>query len=229
MLLAACGGNAAESASNVATSEERTATASASVAAAPSDSASLPDGWKLVTVEGEGFALAVPKGWITAAAQDLADSGILEQLADENPEAGAALEQARAAIESGQMSFLALETGRRTVETGFAANLNVVFVADPGSYTPKQVAAQMAFALPVQIPGLKVLKTDTTKLPAGDAAVVEATWTLKQGGQEMPLRLTQYLVLAGDHGYILSFTAPDRNADLYRDTWPGIAESFRVE
>jgi hypothetical protein len=229
VLLAACGASATESALVAGASAEPTAVATTSMPAAPSESGSLPDGWQLVTVEDEGFALSVPKGWITASVQDLADTGLLEQLADANPEAGAALEQARQAIASAQMSFLALETGQRTVETGFAANLNVVFAADPGSFTPEQVAKQMAFALPLQIPGLKVLRTDTTVLPAGDAAVVEATWKLSQGGQEIALRLTQYLVLVGDHAYILSFTAPGRNADLYRDTWPAIAESFRVE
>jgi hypothetical protein len=229
LILGACANTATESPSIAATSEEPTAVASTSVSAAPSDSGSLPGGWKLVTVEDEGLSLALPKDWITASAQDLADAGVFEQLADENPEASAVLEQARQLLESGQLSFLALETGNRTVETGFAANMNVVFVADPGSSTPEQIAAQMAFALPVQIPGLEVLNKDTTVLPAGDAAVVEATWTLIQGGRKLPLRLIQYLVLVADSAYVLSFTVPDKNADLYDDIWQVIVESFRVE
>src|SRR5688572_21781083 len=84
-------------------------TSSPSPSTSPSDS--LPNGWELVQVDDPGFALAMPQGWIKISGEDVTDTGIFEQLAEDNPEAAAAMEQARAAIESGQMSFLGVETG----------------------------------------------------------------------------------------------------------------------
>ena len=191
--------------------------------------ASIPEGWDRIAVEGEGFSLALPEGWLSVAPADLAESGVFDQMAEDNPEAAAVMEQARQAIESGQMSFMAFETGQRTVDTGFAANMNVVKVPDTGNISTDDIAAQMAAALPLQIPGLEVLDTDTTVLPAGEAAVVRSRWTVQVGQSELPVVLTQYAILSGDSGHILSFTAPDESAADYAETWTGIAESLTVD
>jgi hypothetical protein len=183
----------------------------------------------LVQVDDPGFALAMPDGWITISGEDVTNTGIFEQLAEDNPEAAAAMEQARTAIESGQMSFLGVETGRRTIEAGFAANLNVVHVPDPGSFSAEEVAAQMKVALPLQIPGAKVVETETTDVPAGEAAIVRTHWTLKIGTESLALDLTQYMILTGGEGFILSFTAPRDTIGDYRDVWVDIAESFSVD
>lgn len=189
----------------------------------------MPDSWTVVNVDAEGYSIALPDGWVTASADDLKDSGVFDELAEQNPEARVALEQAKQGIENGSVSFFAFETGRRTARYGFATNVNVVNVPDPGNDTPRQVADQMATALPLQIPGLQVIRTDTLSLPAGEAALVESTWTLQQASGPIDLRLTQYLVLAGDTGYVLSMTSPNATADRYADVWPDVAGSFTVD
>lgn len=228
LVLAACGsspsGSPSASAAAGGKANEPSPTPSAS-----GGQGSVPDSWTVVNVDEEGYSLALPEEWITASADDLADTGVFDDLAEQNPEARAALEQAKQGIENGSVSFFAFETGRRTERYGFATNVNVVNVPNPGTATPRQVADQMASALPLQIPGLEVIRTDALTLPAGEAALVESTWTLQQESGLLALRLTQYLILAGDTGYVLSMTSPDASADRYADVWPDVAGSFTVD
>jgi len=229
VFLVACsgGGDASPTASTI---PSEAAPSVASPSASEAASASIPEGWELVAVEDAGFAVALPEEWLSVSAADVAATGVFEQMAEDNPEAAAVMEQARQAIQSGQMSFMAFETGQRTVETGFAANMNVVRVIDDGSSTIDEIAAQMELALPLQIPGLEVVETDTTVLPGGEAALVRSRWTVEGAQGQTALSLTQYAILTGDgQAHILSFTAPEASAADYAETWAGIAESFTVD
>jgi len=229
VLLVACssGGDASPTASTL---PSEAAPSVASPSASEAASASIPEGWELVAVEDAGFAVALPEEWLSVSAADVAATGVFEQMAEDNPEAAAVMAQARQAIQSGQMSFMAFETGQRTVETGFAANMNVVRVIDDGSSTIEEIAAQMELALPLQIPGLEVVETDTTVLPGGEAAIVKSRWTVEGAQGATALSLTQYAILTGDgEAHILSFTAPEEHAADYAETWASIAESFSVD
>jgi hypothetical protein len=231
LLLAACSAGTDTSPSPTAsTIPSEAAPSVSSPEASPTTSTSIPDGWELVAIDDAGFTLALPEEWLTVSAADVAATGVFEQMAEDNPEAAAVMEQARQAIQSGQMSFMAFETGQRTVETGFAANMNVVRVVDDGSSTIDEIAAQMKLALPLQIPGLEVVDTDTTVLPGGEAAIVRSRWTVEGDQGQTALSLTQYAILTGGgEAHILSFTAPEEHAADYAETWAGIAESFTVD
>src|SRR5262245_4935200 len=188
LLLVACSSGGAPSPS-ASTAASLPASTEASPTASATDAASIPDGWELVAVEGEGFSVALPEGWVSVSPADLAESGAFDQMVEDNPQAAAVMEQARQAIENGQMSFLAFEKGQRTVDTGFAAYKNVGKVPNDGSATTEEIAEQMATALPMQIPGLEVLDTDTVVLPAGEAAVVRSRWTVQVGQAGLPVLL----------------------------------------
>jgi hypothetical protein len=166
---------------------------------------------------------------MSASAEDLGNSSAFDDLAEENPEAAAALEQAAQAIEDGSMQFFAFDTGERTAETGFATNLNVLNVGDPGDVTAAEVADQMAVALPQQIPVDGEIQTDTTTLPAGEAAVVDLEWTLTEGGEAIALAVRQYAIITTADGYIISMTTPRQFAAELTETWEMIAESFQLE
>lgn len=223
--LAACGSDPSESPSAATTA---TASEAASAQPAASDEAALPAGWTRVTVEEAGFSIALPEGWIAASPDDL-QAGLFEQLAEDNPEAAAALEQAGQAIESGQLQFFGFDGGERTAQAGFAANVNVINIGDPGPSTVEEIADQMAAGLPQQIPVDGEVRTHTTTLPAGEAAVADLEWTVQQGSESISVALTQYAIITEDDGFIVSFTAPKQFAAEYQAMWGDVAETFRVE
>jgi hypothetical protein len=204
--------------------------ASTSATGSASDGAALPEGWARVEVEGEGFSIGIPEEWQRLSAEDFQDSGALEAMQDANPEAADAIAQAQQALANGQLQFFAFETGDRTQEAGFAANVNVLNVGDPGSQTIEDIADDIAQSIPQQIPVKGEVETETTTLPAGEAAVVRYVWTLElPNGESMDLAVTQYAVVTDEDGYVISLASPAEFADEYDAMWETMAESFAVE
>jgi hypothetical protein len=221
LALAGCGGEPSTSS---------TATASAAVSADPSAAGDgLPDGWSRVVVADHDFSVGLPPEWISASLDDVGDEDLFADLIGDNPDAAALLEQTRQAIESGQINLFAFDPGERTQQANFAANLNVIDIGDPGNDSAESVRQQMVEQLPQQIPGASVRSSTTVVLPSGEAAVVELEWTLNEGEEAVEVTLTQYAIIAGDRGFILSLTAPRQFAADYQTIWDDVAASFRVE
>jgi hypothetical protein len=229
--LAACGGAPSASAeptqiSSASQSADPTGTPLASASASADDGA--PTGW--TRAHGEGFSIAVPEAWQPLSAADLADSGIFDTMREANPDAAAVLDQAQTALETGQLALFAFDPGQRTTETGFAANLNIIPVTDVGGGDLQDAADQMSQVIQLQIPVIGEIATDTTTLPAGEAAVIAYQWTVGlPSGESVDVAVTQYLVVTGDDGYILTMTGigEDSAADAAR--WEQMAGTFREE
>lgn len=203
-----------------------TSTPRASASASADDGA--PAGW--TRAHGEGFSIAVPEAWQPLSAADLADSGIFDTMREANPDAAAVLDQAQTALETGQLALFAFDPGQRTTETGFAANLNIIPVTDVGGGDLQDAADQMSQVIQLQIPVIGEIATDTTTLPAGEAAVIAYQWTVGlPSGESVDVAVTQYLVVTGDDGYILTMTGigEDSAADAAR--WEQMAGTFREE
>lgn len=239
LVLAACGGESptpTPTVSDAPTSPTPTATSDATESASPSADASpagdaaTPDGWQRITVAEQGFSLAVPPEWEELSPDVIGDSGVMDQMREANPDAASALEQAEAAIASGQIALFAFDTSDEGTESGFATNLNAINVG-PVEGTAEDAAAEMAEAIRQQIPITGDVETDTASLPAGDAAVVHYEWQVDDGeGTVTTVTVAQYAIIADSGtGFILSMSAGSDSAGRYEETFRQIAESFREE
>ncbi len=237
LVLAACGQEAPTPTASVA---EVTPTASAtptespapsrSAGGSPSAGGDAPAGWHRIAVAEQGFSLAVPDAWQELSPALIADTGLLDEVREANPDAAGALEQAQAAIEQGDIAVFAFDTDEERLASGFASNLNAINVgAVEGS--AEEAAAEVAEAIRQQIPITGDVETRTMSLPAGDAAVLTYEWEIAAAeGDARPVRVTQYAIIgdSGD-GFILSMSAAaDVFAD-YEEVFVQIAESFREE
>lgn len=236
-VLAACGQDAPTPTPTPATTSlspsptlGETASPSPTVAESPSPGADAPEGWRRIGVAEQGFSIAVPEEWEELSPDVISDSGVMEQMLEANPDAAVALEHAQVAIESGQIALFAFDTSG--AETGFATNLNVINVGDDvqGS-TAEQAAEEIAEAIRQEIPIVGEVETETTTLPAGEAAVLNYEWQVDDGqGTVTTVTVSQYAIIADSGtGFILSMSAASDTVEAYRETFREIAESFREE
>lgn len=228
LLLAACGSTASpspEPAASVAESVAPTATPSPATTPSPTDD-EAPAGW--TRVDADGFSLAIPDQWESVSAGE-AIGPALDAMREANPDAAAAIDAAAAAIEAGQVQLFAFDPGPRTAETGFAANVNVINIGDPGSEDLDELAEAMASGIRLQIPTVGEIESDTASLPAGEALILRYPWTVNTpDGGAVDVAVTQYLVL-GPEARIVTMTGLAEHAAEDAATWRAMAESFRFE
>lgn len=188
----------------------------------------LPDGLERVEVSDEGFSIGLPDDWDELSAEDLGESGIFEELESANPEAADVLAQAQQAIESGQIALFAFDAEPDDPESTFAANLNVISAGEVDG-SAQDAADQMAEGVRAQVPVNGEVETETVTLPAGEAGVVRYEWTVAGGdGSSTDVSVTQYAVLAGGDGFILSFSAASDTMTEYAPLFEQVAESFEA-
>jgi hypothetical protein len=237
LVLAACGQDApSPSATSPAFTPTASPTAVPSPSVSPTDDASpgagadAPAGWRRIGVAEQGFSLAVPDAWQELSPALIADSGLMDDMRESNPDAAGALEQAQAAIEQGSIALFAFDTDEERLASGFASNLNAINVGSVGG-SAEEAADEVAEAIRQQIPITGEVETSTTSLPAGDAAVLTYEWELAgTDGAARPVHVTQYAII-GDSGsgFILSMSAMSDAFEAYQDVFVQIAESFREE
>ena len=238
LLLVACGQEATTPTPTVEATPTLTASPSASPsitaspgAASPSAGADAPAGWRRIDVVEEGFSLAVPDRWQELSPEMIADTGVMEDVRDANPDAAAALEQAQAAIEQGSIAVFAFDADEEHLASGFASNLNAMNVGVVAG-DAEQAAEEMAEAVRQQIPITGEVTTETTALPAGDAAILGYEWQIapEDGAEPRGVTVRQYAIIGeSGTGFILSMSAASDVFDEYEDVFVEIAESFREE
>jgi hypothetical protein len=185
-----------------------------------------------VTVEEEGFSIAVPAGWQELTSEDIAESGVIDAMASANPAAADTLAQAQAAIESGQIAYFAFDLEPDDTSVAFAANVNVISGGPIGDDdTAESAAEEMAAGVESQIAVNGEVETGTVTLPAGEAGVVAYEWSVAlPDGTSTDVAVRQYAVLVDGEAYVLSFSArADTLAGEYERTFERIAESFATE
>lgn len=237
LVLVACGQDAPTPSPTIA---DGTPTASpavtASATASPSPDgtgeadADAPAGWRRISVADQGFSLAVPEGWQELSPDMIADSGVMDGVLEANPDAAGALEQAQAAIEQGSIALFAFDADEERLASGFASNLNAMNVGPVGD-SAEEAAQAMADSVRQQIPITGDVETETTSLPAGEAAVLSYEWEFA-GADEAArqVRVRQYAIIGGSgDGFILSMSATSDTYAEYEDVFVQIAESFRED
>jgi hypothetical protein len=186
----------------------------------------LPNGW--TRRAGDGFSIGLPDSWESISAADIANSDTWDALRDANPDAGAVIDQAETAMSTGQVQMFAFDPGPRTLTSGFANNVNVIHVGDPGDDDLASIAEQVADAVALQVPVEGQIRTSTTTLPAGQAAVLRYRWTVNTPGQgSFEVAVTQYLIVTDGDGYIVTLSGLRADEERDRPIWEAMATSFR--
>lgn len=192
----------------------------------------LPSGWTRVEVSAEGFSIGVPEGWQEISAEDIGESGAIGELASANPQVADTLGQAQAMLESGQIAFFAVDTEPDDPSTGFSANVNVINAGEAAgaSGDAKAAAEEMAAAIEAQVPVNGEVTTETETLPSGEAGVVRYEWSIAGAdGAQIDVAVTQYAIVAGDSGFVLTFSAPVAGADQYEAVFEQMAATFEAD
>lgn len=210
------------------------ASAAASVSefaqAAPSEPADgAPEGFERIVVADAGFSLALPDGWETISAEELSETGVMDELMEANPDAQGPLEQARAALENDQIALFAFDAREESISSGFAANVNAIDVG-PVEGTAEDAGEEIVAAIEDQVPVNGEVSSETVTLPAGEAALIRYEWSVANAsGETVDVSVTQYAILAEGGGFVLSMSAATDTLDQYEETFRQIAESFSEE
>ncbi len=229
LIMAGCSGGPSPQAQDTTATSPSSSPTFEPTAILPSPTANtvgLPDGWQ--RIQGDGFSLGLPSSWESVAASDIAASGAMDALREANPAAGPVIDSAEALMRAGQVQLFAFDPGPRTKRTGFATNVNVIRVGDMGDQELESLLDDMKASVLAQIPIKGKIRTSSTTLPGGQAAVLRYRWTVGMpDGQSMDVAVTQYLVITAGNGYIITLTGPERFARHDRPYWDAVAFSFR--
>ncbi|MGH2786247.1 MAG: hypothetical protein ACRDJ1_13380 [Actinomycetota bacterium] len=186
---------------------------------------SIPSGWTAQTLSADGFKLGLPPGWKQIAPGEV-DSA-LEELRGENPEIAELIESQLAGSLSNLVRFFAFDTRSPTLSEEFATNVNVVV---------EQLQVDVEFAQYLeanlsqlrQLPGVSVSLDDgNLSLPGGRAALIKSQFTLNAPSGPREIDVTQYLMLKGRRGFILSMTTTPAHAATYESLFEQIARTFQ--
>lgn len=224
--LAACGGGGATTGS---ATPSGGGPSPADVSRSPAASAELPAGWTNAVIDEAGFSIGLPDGWQKISFEDVNASGAFDAMKSANPEAAGVLQQAQDAIAAGQIALFAFDSQPTDPSRTFAANVNVINTG-AASGTAGEAADGMANLIRQQVPVTGDVQTDTVDLPAGSAGVVRYRWKVAGAtGTATDVAVTQYAILAGGTGYIVSFSIPADTVAEYGPLIEQMAQSFTTD
>lgn len=172
----------------------------------------------------QGFAITLPNGWqpIDLSAERLAAS--LSNLANENAQAAALVEEQLKTVVNARFTFYAAETTPQVLDTGFATNVSLLRQPLPPGISlefysqimAKQTQERFALISPVSItPG---------SVPAGKSVTLNYTMSGPHNG----LAVVEYLIMQDQTVYDLKFTTTAEQSDVYVASFAKIAESFKL-
>jgi hypothetical protein len=189
------------------------------------DTAKLEPGWKRVAVAAEGFNLGIPPGWKSVSTTSANQA--FDALKSANPALANLVKDQLGGNLGSLIKMLAFDTKSPTLKQQFATNMNVV-VAPAAGVDIDTFLAQNIGQLR-QTPGLANIESRRFELPAGPAGLVTSRLTVNAPGGAQQVAITQYLVVSGTKGYILSFSTLPTSMPAYVDQFQQIAETFRFE
>ena len=198
-------------------------TPTATIAAAP-----LPTDWQHIQLR--ELSLALPPEWVLTAAEDLDVSDAVTEMAAQNPELQALLDQGRTALGAGQVQLIAFDVAPERIDpSGFPTNLRV---------------GQQSFAEAVSLAAVSDANEQELRTTAGFSAVERAAVMLGEHpatrlrstlqinnsvGDPMQLMLEQYLVPRGQELFIVTLTTPAGREQIYRAIFDQILATIRLE
>ena len=190
-----------------------------------SDRDKLEPGWRRARVAAEGFSLGMPPGWRSVSTTN-ADKAF-EALRSANPQLADIVKDQLGASLSSLIKLLAFDTRSPTLAQQFATNMNVVVA--PAAGIDIDTFLEQNLAQLRKTPGLANVESRRVDLPAGPAGQVTSQLTVNAPGGAQQVAITQYLVVNGQKGYIMSFSTLPTSMPAYVDLFQQIAETFRFE
>jgi hypothetical protein len=185
----------------------------------------VPAGWAIQEVPAEGFAVALPPAWRDVPTTSADEA--LGALRDANPGIAELVENQLGGTVSAFIKLLAFDLESPTLAEQFATNMNVVVAPVPSGIRFEDFVEANLSQLRA-VPGLAGdIKQETVTLPAGRAAQVRSRLTLQSPDGEKIAAITQYLLVRGTRGYILSFSTTPTHEPTYTDLFTRIAGTFR--
>jgi hypothetical protein len=187
--------------------------------------ATLKAGWTRRTVAAEGFSIGLPPGW-TAVSTTSADDAF-NTLKAANPQIATLVEKQLRTSLSSLIKLLAFDTRAPTLAEQFATNVNVVVAPAPGVPLDRFISENLAELRTT--PGLSNdINSQRLTLPAGDAALVSSHLTVNAPGGAQEVAISQYLLVGGSRGYIISFSTLPSAVKTYSALFSEIARTFRI-
>lgn len=219
-VLAACGGAGTESAA---------AGESDPVQPSADEAHALPSGWTRVSVDTAGFSLGLPDDWQEITAQSVAASGVYDEIGATNPDLAPLMDSVADAIDDGRIALFALDMGKNTEETGFAANVNVLRSPGGGRTSADLLVEAARNEIAALVPVTSEVTGEVVELPAGRAARIHYRWTVNAYDNSHDVDVTQYLIPDGDDVFIVSMTAVADLISDYEPIWTEMANSFEAD
>lgn len=187
--------------------------------------AAIPPGWQ--TVEQEGIRLALPPTWEVVSSEESDVSGSLEAAATANPQLNALLSETRAAFDTGQLRLVAYDFDPEHQADPFTTNVSIGVVPSDGAELKQIRAANLA-----------QLKSNAafSDLQAADATVaglaaVHFSYGMQLndlGGEPLPLRVDQYLLVHQDNQYIVTFSTAKEQHEARSPVFKQVLDTLRV-
>jgi hypothetical protein len=184
----------------------------------------IPAGWTTHTNRSDGFRLGLPPGWKPVSSGTV-DSA-LESMREQNEELARAIEQQVSGSLSDLVRFFAFDTRSPTFDEEFATNVNVVVEPLPAGVDFEAYLTANLRQLR-GVPGVTVSDEQAVDLPGGPAALIKSRFTLNTPAGMREIAVTQYLMLKGNRGFILSETTTPKHEATYASMFEAIARTFQ--
>jgi hypothetical protein len=180
-------------------------------------------GFTAYEVPSEGFAISVPEAWKAVSVDDVKESGAFERFAQENPEFQPYVEAFSGP--NSVLKFIAIDPERTK---DFSTNANVTVEPLPAGTSREQYLDAVVAKLGEIGVAEGDVEQETVKLPAGEADRISYESNVALGDVERALATLQYLIVANDKAYVLTYTALPELAEQSADDFAASAESFRL-
>ncbi|MBI3977876.1 MAG: hypothetical protein HY331_06800 [Chloroflexi bacterium] len=181
-------------------------------------------GWTLYEKRSDGFALALPAAWQQIDLDRETLGTAFAAVRSQNPDVADLLEDQARTLGGFTIRFF----GYQLASDGFA-QANVIPIPF-GAETPLDFFEQVGVGLLESMPEIvKPVAVRRVALPAGEAAELRYRLNATTAtGQVRPVVITQYLMVKGEKGYVLTLLTTPGQAESYAAIFERIGQSFRL-
>jgi hypothetical protein len=174
------------------------------------------------SVPGYATSVELPGSWKTVDYRQIVKPGVLESLAQDNPEFAESF--AAMAQPSSPVKFFAYDP---QTSNGFATNLNIIVVPVRAPLTFARYRRSLVGEVR-SLTAVSDLRASTVRLPAGQAVHLKYRVTLTVGGRRITALASQYGFLRPSRSEIFTYTTMPATARFYSGVFTSSARSIRI-
>ena len=181
-------------------------------------------GLEVYEVSSQGFSIGVPPDWRVVSVDEALPEEDRQELARENPDFAPMLEAL--ADESQPIKLFAFDPD---VRDGFATNVNVIAVELPGGVGLEEFVSANKGDIE-RFSGLSgEVDSASVELPSGAAERLDYRLRVTSGEAEQEVATRQYLLVADEKGYVVTFSTLPQHSTRYEPEFDQIARSLEVD